>query len=362
MKYYLIAGEVSGDLHAARLMKALKREAKAIFFRYIGGKNMQAVAPKDLFMDLKNLNVMGGWEVVKKFWILKTYIQNTCTDLLKFKPDALILVDFAGFNLRIAKFAKAHRIKVIYYILPKLWAWNERRIYKLKRYVDDMYIILPFEQDFYRRHQFQVHYFGNPLVDLIHDFQNKPKLPPLSAKKIIALLPGSRRQEIENILPIMLSITTYFKDDYDCIVAGLRHVPESCYNEVKKQNFQIIWDDSYTLLSQAFIALVTSGTATLETAMFKVPQVVCYKSSLLTYHLAKIVIKVPYISLVNLIAGKTIVKELIQYNYTTKNLYQAITELIVTYDEVLTAYDLVLKDLGSPSIAAKVARSILERQ
>lgn len=361
MRYYLIAGEVSGDLHTARLMQALQVEDKAACFRYIGGVRMQAAAPEGLFMDIKELAVMGTWEVLKKIWTLKTYLKQTCGDILKFEPDCVILIDFAGFNLRVAKFAKEHGIEVIYYISPKIWAWNEGRIHKIKRYVDQMYVILPFEPPFYQKYNFPVHYFGNPLLDSVASFQKSTTpLPSSSDRKIIALLPGSRRQELKHMLRIMLSVIPYFGADYEFVIAGLKHLPATCYAEAEAAAVRIIWDDSYALLQQAHIALVTSGTATLETAIFKVPQVVCYKSNLLTYCLGKLFIKVPYISLINLIANKPIVKELIQFNCTPENLRVAVLDLIENYDRAVADYDSALKDLGTPSIAGKIAKSIFE--
>ena len=223
-----------------------------------------------------------------------------------------------------------------------------------------MYVILPFESKFYQKHNFPVHYFGNPLVDSVAIFKKMPPAPPLSRKKIIALLPGSRQQELKNILPTMLRVIPQFEVDYEFVMAGLRHLPKVYYEDAKAAGVKIIWDDSYTLLRQAHIAVVASGTATLETAMFKVPQVVCYKSSLLTYYLAKLFLKVPYISLINLIAGKLIVKELIQFNYTPKNLHRSMLELLKNYDEVISNYNSALKDLGTPSVAGKIAKSIFE--
>ncbi len=368
MKYYLIAGENSGDLHAANLMKALKQEDPTIKFRYIGGERMKKAdgadtdVKKGLFLDIKKLSIMGIWDVLKHIFTLRAYIKATKDDILDYCPDILILVDFAGFNLRIAKFAKKQKIKIIYYISPKIWAWQESRVYKIKRWVDKMYVILPFEPAFYARHDYSVNYLGNPLVDSVKKFKETDtyKFKSENPKKIIALLPGSRKQEVLLILPVMLDVVKRLKHDYNFIVAGVKSVPKLYYKEVKNLGLRIVWDQSYKLLNQSFMALVTSGTATLETAIFGVPQVVCYKTSVLNYWVFKQLIKVPYISLVNLIAEKEVVKELIQQECNSDNIYLNLLKLIKTRERILEDYKMINQELGEFGVSLRIAKNIIK--
>ena len=325
MKYYIIAGEASGDLHASNLMKSLKKEETHTDFRFWGGDLMEKVGGT-LVKHYRELAFMGFAEV---FMNLRTILKNIkfCKqDILQFAPDAVILVDYPGFNLRIAEFAKKHHITVHYYISPQIWAWKENRIKKIKRDIDHMYVILPFEKDFYEnKHNFPVHFVGHPLLDAIAD--RKPLDPvkfakenKLSDKPIIALLPGSRKQEISKMLSVMLKMVPKFPD-HQFVIAGAPSQELSFYeNIIADEDVAIVENKTYDLLSVSNAALVTSGTATLETALLKIPEVVCYKGNKISYQIGKRLVNVKFISLVNLILDKEVVTELIQDEFNKKNL------------------------------------------
>jgi lipid-A-disaccharide synthase len=321
MKYYIIAGERSGDLHGSNLIKELRKKDPEAEIRGWGGDMMQE-AGMDLVRHYQDMAFMGFAEVIKNLRKIFGYLGEAKADIANYKPDVVILVDYAGFNLRIAKFAKNKGLKVFYYISPKIWAWNQGRAHKIKKVVDRMFVIMPFEKEFYKRFDYDVDYIGNPVSDSVTDhvpnpdFRTKNKL--YNAKPIVAILPGSRAQEIENMLEVMLSVLPSFRD-FQFVVAGVSTFGKDYYEQYNKdKNIKIVYDQTYDLLSHSVAALVTSGTATLETALFNVPQVVCYKTSKLSYTIGKLVIKVPYISLVNLIAGKQVVTELIQDDFTPK--------------------------------------------
>lgn len=367
MKYYIIAGEASGDLHAANLMKALKKKDPQADFRFWGGDLMQDVGGT-LVKHYKELAFMGFIEVVMN---LRTILKNITLckkDITNYNPDVIIFVDYPGFNLRIAKWAKTEGYKTHYYISPQIWAWKEGRIKDIKRDVDAMYVILPFEKEFYEdKHNFPVHFVGHPLIDAI---AQKQLINPsdfkaefnLDNRPIIALLPGSRKQEISKMLEVMLSVTKDFKD-YQFVIAGAPSQDAAFYSKfTKKQNVNLVMNRTYDILSLATAALVTSGTATLETALFKVPEVVCYKGSTISYQIAKRVINLEYISLVNLIMDKPVVKELIQGDFNTKTLKK---ELSIILDETnrqnlfLDYYDLE-KKLGGAGASNKTAQLIVD--
>lgn len=367
MKYYIIAGEASGDLHAANLMKALKKKDPQADFRFWGGDLMQDVGGT-MVKHYKELAFMGFIEVVMN---LRTILKNITLckkDITNYNPDVIIFVDYPGFNLRIAKWAKTEGYKTHYYISPQIWAWKEGRIKDIKRDVDAMYVILPFEKEFYEdKHNFPVHFVGHPLIDAI---AQKQLINPsdfkaefnLDNRPIIALLPGSRKQEISKMLEVMLSVTKDFKD-YQFVIAGAPSQDAAFYSKfTKKQNVNLVMNRTYDILSLATAALVTSGTATLETALFKVPEVVCYKGSTISYQIAKRVINLEYISLVNLIMDKPVVKELIQGDFNTKTLKK---ELSIILDETnrqnlfLDYYDLE-KKLGGAGASDKTAQLIVD--
>jgi len=365
VKYYLIAGEASGDLHAANLMKALKEKDPDAEFRYWGGDLMQAVGGT-LVKHYRELAFMGFIEVLFNLFTILKNIKFCKSDITNFRPDALILIDYPGFNMRMATWAKKRGYPIHYYIAPQLWAWKEGRIKAIKRDVDAMYVILPFEKSFYEeKHQFPVHFVGHPLLDAIADRQQiMPKVfntkHQLDDRPIIALLPGSRQQEIKKMLAIMLNITKDFPD-YQFVIAGApSQAPEFYHSFMKDDSVHLVMNETYDLLSLAHAALVTSGTATLETALFKVPEVVCYKGSAISYQIAKWVVNLDYISLVNLIMDKPIVEELIQKEFNTKNLKKALSKILDGYNRAvlfLDYYELEQK-LGGAGASAQTAQLI----
>jgi lipid-A-disaccharide synthase len=309
MNYYIISGEASGDLHASNLIKGLKKQDKDAHFRCWGGDLMEregAVVVK----HYRELAFMGFSEVVMNLKTILGNIRFCKEDILEHRPDVLILVDYPGFNLRIAKFAKENNIRVFYYISPQIWAWKQSRVKIIKQYVEKMFVILPFEKGFYSKFSYDVDFVGHPLLDAIE--QQEKELAVKSEKPLIVLLPGSRKQEIRVMLPLMLSVQKDFPA-YVFAVAAAPSIEDDFYRELTSgHQVEIVKGKTYALLKQATAALVTSGTATLETALFGVPEVVCYKGGKISYEIAKRLIKVKYISLVNLIMDREIVKELIQ--------------------------------------------------
>jgi lipid-A-disaccharide synthase len=315
MRYYLIAGERSGDLHAGNLVKAINELEPGGNFRGFGGDYMRE-AGVQITVHYEKLAFMGFAEVVSNLNKISRFIAQCKEEILAFKPDVVILVDYGGFNTRIAKFAKLNGIKVFYYITPKVWAWYQKRALTLKRNVDRMFVILPFEKAFYKKFGWDVDYVGNPVLDAVKAFKPDPQFLEKNnfstSRPIIALLPGSRKQELKNILPLMADIARRF-DAFDFGVATVSNLDLKQYKLVEGiSNVRLIADDTYNLLANAQAAIVTSGTATLETALLKVPQVVVYRTSRISYHIAKSFIQVPFISLVNLIADKQVIRELIQ--------------------------------------------------
>ena len=332
MKYYIIAGEASGDLHGSNLIKALKKTDANAEFRAWGGDMMQR-AGADIVKHYRNLAFMGFVEVVMNLRTILNNLSFCKKDILNYKPDALILIDYPGFNLRIAKWAKKQGIKIIYYISPQVWAWKENRVKTIKQCVDKMLVILPFEKDFYKKWNYEVTYVGHPLVEVVDNYskttgQQNNVLPSIQ-KPIVALLPGSRKQEILKKLPIMLDVSKEFPA-YQFVVAKAPGQEDSFYNKILSQypDVKAVGGKTYDLLLHAKAALVTSGTATLETALFGLPEVVCYKGSPISYEIAKRVIKIKYISLVNLIMDKPVVKELIQHELTVKNATKELNDIL----------------------------------
>lgn len=314
MNYYLIAGEASGDLHGSNLMKALKQKDPDANFNYFGGDLMQAEGGS-LRKHYSEMAFMGFIEVIANLGTVLRNIKMAKQDILDKKPDVLILIDFPGFNLKIAEFAKKHGIPVFYYISPKVWAWNQKRVLKIKKIVDRMFCILPFEVDFYKSWGMDVDYVGNPILDAIAANQPDPQFKSkhgLNNKPIIAFLPGSRRQELERVLPEMLKCIPHFPD-YQFVIAGAPSFSKKEYEHfLGGQNVPIIFNETYNLLLNAEAAVVTSGTATLETALLKTPQVVVYKGNSVSIAIARMLVKIKFISLVNLVMDKEVVKELIQ--------------------------------------------------
>ncbi|MDX1941625.1 MAG: lipid-A-disaccharide synthase [Saprospiraceae bacterium] len=368
MKYYVIAGEASGDLHGSNLLKALKIKDAEAEFRAWGGDLMEA-AGGDLRKHYRDLAFMGFLEVVKNLRTILRNIEFCKQDVLDYQPDALILIDYPGFNLRIAKWAKLQGLKVIYYISPQLWAWHASRVHDIKKSVDKMLVILPFEEMFYQKYNYKVDFVGHPLLDVIEyykpsvDFLQKNNL---SDKPIIALLPGSRKQEISRMLEIMLSVVSDFTD-YQFVIAGAPSQPKEFYDAIltkaDAKNVSLVQNQTYNLLSYAQAALVTSGTATLETALFNVPEVVCYKGSAISYAIAKRLVgkRIKFIALVNLIVDRLLVKELIQNDLNTQNLQQELSAILnpEKAKEIKTGYAELRQRLGNIGASERAANTII---
>ncbi len=365
MKYYLIAGEASGDLHGANLMKALIKEDPQAQFRFWGGEMMEAVGG-DLRKHYRELAFMGFVEVALN---LKTILGNlkTCKqDILDYSPDALILIDYPGFNMRIAEFAKQQGIKVIYYISPQVWAWKQKRVYKLKRDVDRMLCILPFEKDFYKGFGMDVDFVGHPLIDAIENRPPFVKADRLKEwgldpnKKLVAMLPGSRKQEIKSMLPTMMEAAKKL-GDYQMVLAAAPSQDLEFYESVVPlKELKVVSGKTYELLEMADAAMVTSGTATLEAGLFGVPQVVCYKGNWFSYVIARQLIKIKYISLVNLILDKEVVKELIQGDMNTENVLKELSKCFENPRYFAQEYKQLREKLGGGGASAKAARIIAE--
>ena len=356
MKFYIITGEPSGDLHAANLVEELKKCNNELEFRAWGGERLLAEGV-ELAKHIKETAFMGLLDVLKNLGAIKENLNYCKQDILKYKPDALILVDYPGFNLKIAKFAKQQGIKVFYYISPKVWAWNKSRVSKIKRYVDELLVIFPFEVVFYQKYGMKVTYVGNPLLDEIR--KGSFNFSCNTEKKIIALLPGSRKQEIESILPKMLMIVSHYPNHQFVVAATNTFRKEYYQSFIKEKNVALVFDETYGLLSNATAALVTSGTATLETALFKIPQVVCYKTNWLTYYLAKSLIKIKYLSLVNILLDKLVVKELIQNEMNTNRLKIELDILLNDNKQVLNDYSAIIKLLSKKGASKNAAQFII---
>ena len=366
MKYYIIAGEASGDLHGSNLMKALlKRDDKATI-RFWGGDLMQSIGG-ELVMHFKERQFMGFAEVIFNLRKILGLIKFCKTDIEHFQPDVIIFIDNSGFNLRIAKWAKEKNYKTHYYISPQVWASRAGRVEKIKRDIDEMYVILPFEKAFYKTYDYEVHFVGHPLIDAI---AGRPQVEEakfrkdhgLSDKPIIALLPGSRKQEITKMLGVMLSLVNDFKD-YQFVIAGAPSQDFSFYKSfIKSDNVSFISNKTYDLLSISNAALVTSGTATLETALFKVPQVVCYKANAISYQIAKRIITLKYISLVNLIMDREVVTELIQGDFNKKRLKKELSAILGTErrERLFLEYYELEQKLGGRGASANTAKLIYE--
>jgi lipid-A-disaccharide synthase len=366
MKYYIIAGEASGDLHGSNLMKALYEEDPNADIRFWGGDLMQNVGGT-LVKHYRELAFMGFIEVLFNLKTILNNIKICKNDIVKFNPDVIIYIDYPGFNMRIAKWAKQTGYKNHYYISPQIWAWKENRITAIKHDIDKMYVILPFEKDFYEvKHQFPVSFVGHPLIDAIHnqssiDANTFRTENQLSDKPIIAILPGSRKQEINKMLSVMLSVVNDFPD-YQFVIAGAPSQEFAFYQQfISSENIKFISNKTYSLLRNSTAALVTSGTATLETALFKVPEVVCYKGSWVSYQIAKRIITLKYISLVNLIMDREVVTELIQDDCSTKRIKEELTKILdPNYRKtLLDNYDLLEEKLGGMGASKKTAQLIV---
>jgi lipid-A-disaccharide synthase len=364
MKYYIITGERSGDMHAGNLIRQVRAKDPEAEVRGVGGEYLQD-AGADIAWHYDDIAIMGFAEVVLNFRQVLKKFSKVKKDILNYQPEVLILVDFGGFNLRIASFAKKHHIRIFYYITPKVWAWNQKRALKIKRLVDRMLVILPFEKEFYKKFDWEVDYVGNPIFDAIKaytpnkNFYEQNGLP--ENRKLIALLPGSRKQELLKVIPLYNNLISRFKEVHFCI-AGIKSLTDDLYAELNNlPNASVIFEQTYDLLSNADAAVVTSGTATLETALFNVPQVVVYKTTTVSYAIAKSLIKVDYISLVNLICGKEVVKELIQRDMNPDTVGEELDHLLNDEQrrkQIFSDYIKIRKILGETS-ASETAAAIM---
>ncbi len=371
MKYYLIAGEASGDLHASNLMTALKKEDKEADFRFLGGDLMRS-AGGSLLKHYREMAYMGFIPVLMNLRTILRNMQTCKNDIKNYQPDVVILIDYPGFNLKIAKYVKTVlKLPVFYYISPKIWAWKQYRIKDFRRYVDKMFCILPFEKEFYRNLNYEVDYVGNPSVDSVSAYLDKQASTSdsfsaeekLSSKPIIALLAGSRKQEIKDNLPTMLKVVANYPG-YQPIIAGAPGIDKEYYSlYTRTYPAKIVFNKTYSLLYHSSAALVTSGTATLETALFRVPQVVCYytPAGKVAGFIFRRFFHTPYISLVNLIAGKEIVKELFADRFSEKNIQKELENILHNTDyrnQMLKGYDDVINILGKPGASERTAKLI----
>lgn len=368
LKFYVIAGEASGDLHGSNLIKAMRAENNELEFRSWGGDKMQEEGG-NVVKHIRELAFMGFIEVLANLRTILRNIKVCKADIEAFRPDAIILIDYPGFNLRIAEWAKEKGIKVIYYISPQVWAWKQSRVHKIKRCVDHMYVILPFEKEFYAKFDYSVEYLGHPLLDAIDNFKANQlskedfySTYDLSDKPIIAILPGSRKQEVSVKLPIMLAAVEKYTN-YQIVVAGAPNLDLEFYSSLKSEDVKIIHGKTYDLLSYAEVAIVTSGTATLETALLGIPEVVCYKGSEISYRIAKRLIKIKYISLVNLIMDREVVKELIQHDCTSSNIQAELDKILLggnSRKQMLEDFIELKNKLGAGGASRNVAQSLLK--
>lgn len=368
MKYYIIAGEASGDLHGAGLMRHLAVEDSAAGFRVWGGELMQQQRGT-LVKHYRDLAFMGFAEVISNLGTILKNIRFCKRDILAWNPDVVILIDYPGFNLRIAAFAASHKIPVYYYISPQVWAWKKSRVKQIKKYVDRMFVILPFEKDFYQKYGVEVDYVGHPLLDALqrekvnfHTPADFRALHNLDRRLIIAVLPGSRTQEIRRLLPLLLSAADAFPQ-YQFVVAGAPSVPAEFYKEAARgAEYKIIFGATHDLLHNAWGGLITSGTATLETALLDVPQVVCYSGNVLSFEIAKRIVDIKYISLVNLIMDRPVVKELIQSEVTRGNIIKELKMLLdhTHRKTMLEAYKSLREKLGNAGASSRAAKLMTE--
>lgn len=365
MKYYIIAGERSGDLHGSNLIRAIRRYDPQAECRAWGGDMMQE-AGATLVKHYAAMAFMGFWEVAKNIFKIRGFLRQCQNDILDYQPDVVILIDYAGFNMRVARFAKEQGFRTFYYISPKVWAWNQNRALNIKRYVDKLFVIFPFEKAFFQRFDYEVYYVGNPLFDAIADFQPDPhflaKHHLAPQKPIIALLPGSRQQEVEQMLSVMVATQAQF-EQYQYVIAAVSNLPSALYEPYIAQGCVVVTDAAYDLLSVATAAMVTSGTATLETALFEVPQVVCYRASWLSYQIGKRLIRVPFISLVNLIANREVVKELIQGDLTPHRLEEELQKILpegVCHQSQREGYRQIKQLLGEQGASDRAGELMVE--
>lgn len=355
MKYYIIAGEASGDLHGSNLIKAIQLQDDAAQFRVWGGDKMKA-AGGEVVKHIKELAFMGFWEVLKNLRTILKNIHFCKKDILQWQPDVVVLIDYPGFNFRLLPFLKTNHFKTAWYIAPQVWAWKESRTKLLKQYVDELLVIFPFEVKFFEAWGMKPKFVGHPLLDVVKSVPENR-----SNSKIIALLPGSRKQEIEKMLPLYARMSEHFPD-YEFWVAGMSIHGEDYYNKMLKGSKCILKiDATYKVLQQAQAALVTSGTATMETALLKVPQVVCYKGSWLSYVIGRMLVKVPFIAIVNLVSQKKVVTELIQHEANEMQVKKELLTILKpdVRESMMREYEILLEKLGGSGASAKAAKAIV---
>lgn len=370
MKYYIIAGEASGDLYGSNLIKEIKKIDSKATFRAWGGDLMNLEDVR-LVRHYKDHNYMGFAEVI---WNLRIILKNITfckEDIKKYNPDALILIDFPGFNMRIAKYFNKSSFPILYYIAPQVWAWKEKRVELIKKYVDSLYVILPFEKEFFKKHGIETTYHGHPLLEHIINFKKDKSTPKLDFIKtnnlnpkrpIIALIPGSRKQEIIKKLPIMLNAVSSYSENYNIVIAGM-NMHKAIYQSISyNNNVNIVYENTYNLLNLSSFALVTSGTATLETAFFNVPQVVCYKANWISYSIAKSLVKIKFISLVNLILDYESVKELIQNDLNNIKLKEELRKIINMShsNSIKNDYKKLISKCKGEDVSKNIAESMLK--
>ncbi len=368
MKYYFIAGEASGDLHGGNCMREIQKLDANATFAFTGGDLMEGVSGVKAGIHIKQMAFMGFVDVLKNIRTINKNFKIVKEEILKFKPDLLVLVDYPGFNLRMAKWATEQGIKVDYYISPTVWAWKENRVEQIKKYTHKLFVILPFEEAFYQKHNHKVYFTGHPLIDAIEQKKSGFKTEEqfikengLSHKPIIAVLPGSRTQEIERMLKVMLEVTADFKE-YQFVVAGASNLPKSHYSALEKHTIKVVFNQTYELMTYAKAGIIKSGTSTLESALFKLPQVVCYKTGGLSFAIGKQLVKIKYISLVNLIRDKLIVKELIQGEFTSKNISDELKRLLndSSYrNNMIHEYNELIKHLGGGGASSRIAKQLV---
>ena len=367
MKYYVIAGEVSGDLHGSNLIREIKYLDPDSEFRCYGGDLMQKEGV-EVVRHIRDLDFMGFWEILINLRSILGFLKECKRDIVSWKPDALILIDYPGFNLRIAEFAKREGIPVFFYISPQIWAWKQGRVKKIKRNVDRLFVILPFEKEFYAGFGYEVDFVGHPLLDAMNTLPLKNaetfrKINQLDEMPVIALLPGSRKQEIRRILPEMIKVIPSLQKEFQFIIAGTTAVSLDYYRKtLGAHNVPVLFDQTYDLLSNSEAALITSGTATLEAAILDVPQVVCYKANPISYLIARKLVKLKYISLVNLILNRSVVKELIQNEMNAENVLRHLKILLFSKEkreQILQDYVELKRKLGGKGASRSTAELII---
>ena len=357
MKYYIIAGEASGDLHGSKLIQEIKKNDPESNFRLWGGDLMSKSGGK-VVKNLDELSFMGFYEILINIFTVFKNLSFCKKDIKLFNPDKIIFIDYPGHNLRIAKWAKKQGFKTYYYIGPQVWAWKESRVNTLKKYVDELYVILPFEKEFFeKKYKYKVHYFVNPVMNNVDEFIRTNKSKIQSKKPIISILPGSRKQEVKKILSDILKVIKKFPN-YRFIIAGVSHIDKEFYEKILNgNNTEIIFNKTYKLLNSSSFSIVASGTATLETALFNVPQIVCYKTNFINYFLAKFIVKIKFISLVNIIMGREVVKELIQNDVNPKKIEMELSNLL-NNSKIKDDYKELRNIIGENNTAKKIVSHI----